>query len=55
MRDKNDERNIIIDLTSDGKEKKIQAPTIPSRLANCIQQSETNAMDLYVIFNKLRK
>ena len=52
-RSKSDERNLIITLTPEGKKLKKKAVDIPSKLINCVNLSEDEAKELYILLYKV--
>ncbi len=54
-RDKKDERNLIISLTSEGEALKEKAVNIPLAMAKCLHLSEEESKNLYIILRKLMK
>lgn len=52
-RAKEDERNVIITLTQQGRDLKEQAVEIPGKIGACIPLSPTEAQDLYTLLHKL--
>lgn len=54
-RNKEDERVVIIELTSEGKNLKEKAVNIPPLIANCISLEQDEALILYKLLNKMLK
>lgn len=52
-RDTHDERNVIVTVTEKGFEVREKAVSIPEKLMKCINLSEPEARELYVILRKL--
>ena len=48
-----DERNLIVEVTSEGEELKEQAVDIPMQIAGCTNLSEEEAMLLYSLLYKI--
>lgn len=53
VRSKEDERNLIISITSLGMELKNKAKTIPSKISQCVNLEEKEALELYKILYKV--
>lgn len=54
-RNKEDERVVIVELTSEGKNSKEKAVNIPPLIANCISLEQNEALILYKLLNKMLK
>lgn len=52
-RSKEDERNLIIELTDEGEALKDKALEIPSKMEKCLNLSESEAVELYRILYKV--
>ena len=52
-RSKEDERNLIVDITEKGLALREKAADIPSRLRSCINLSDEEALQLYNLLQKL--
>lgn len=48
-----DERVLIVDITEEGEALKEKAVSIPSRVAECVNLSPEEAMQLYTLLNKV--
>jgi len=53
VRDQQDERNVVIKLTSKGESLKEQAKDIPEQVGGCISLSSKEAMTLYQLLYKV--
>ena len=51
-RSKEDERNLIVEITDEGEALKEEAKTIPERLGSCLSMSEADAGKLYEILHR---
>ena len=51
-RSKEDERNLIVEITDKGEALKEEAKTIPERLGSCLSMSEADAGKLYEILHR---
>ena len=51
-RSKEDERNLIVEITDKGEALKEEAKTIPERLGSCLSMSEEDAGKLYEILHR---
>ena len=54
-RNKEDERVVIVELTTEGKNLKEKAVNIPPLIANCISLEQDEALILYKLLNKMLK
>lgn len=54
-RNKEDERVVIVELTSEGKNLKEKAVNTPPIIANCISLEQNEALILYKLLNKMLK
>lgn len=54
-RNKEDERVVIVELTTEGKNLKEMAVNIPPLIANCILLEQDEALILYKLLNKMLK
>ena len=52
-RSSEDERNVIIKLTSEGKKLKDRAVCIPEKMAGCVHLSKDEAFELYRLLHKV--
>lgn len=52
-RSTNDERNLIISITEEGKNLKKKAKNIPQKLSRCVNLTEKEALTMYKILNKI--
>ena len=52
-RDKNDERNLIISITNEGKELQNKVKNVPKKVSKCIDLSEEEAITLYKLLYKV--
>ena len=52
-RAKEDERNLIVSITEEGKNLRKKAKEVPSKIAKCINLEEKEALELYRILYKL--
>ncbi len=52
-RDKEDERNLSLNLTSEGLLLEKKAHNIPSKVANCLELNEEDFLKLYEVLSKL--
>jgi len=53
IRDKNDERNLIISITLEGKSLKDKVKDVPSCIGKCINLTEDEALELYKLLYKI--
>ncbi len=53
QRDKNDERNLIVSLTSEGEDLKEKAVDIPNAISNCIDIEPEEAQTLWILLHKV--
>lgn len=54
-RDEKDERSVIISLTNSGIKLKEKAVEVPTKMIQCINLEQSDAMQLYNLLNKLIK
>ncbi len=52
-KDKNDDRNLLIELTEEGLSLREKALTIPERIATCVHLQKDEAVQLYGILKKI--
>lgn len=52
-RSSTDERNLIVSITKEGKLLKNKAKSIPTKIGNCINLSEKEALELYNLLYKI--
>ena len=53
VRSTNDERNLIVTLTSEGESLKDKALDIPNKMGKCINLTEAEALELYRLLYKV--
>lgn len=54
-RSKEDERSLCVAITEDGEKLQHNAVNIPKEMARCVELEEEEAMQLYVLLNKILK
>ena len=54
-RSKEDERNLIVEITQKGEDLKEQAKSVPEKLGSCLQMSPEDAAKLYEILHRFMK
>ena len=52
-RDTNDERNLLISITSDGKKLKDKAKNVPMEISKCIRLTNEESIELYRLLYKV--
>ena len=52
-RDTNDERNLLISITDDGKKLKDKAKNVPTEISKCIRLTNEEAIELYRLLYKV--
>ena len=50
-----DERNLVVSLTDEGRDLKKQAALIPEKMQNCMSLDKEDAMKLYELLHKMMK